>query len=1220
MEKAVAKLRSTPEPGRFYLLSNIVEDIKNQNGIGASEKKIIQECFVNIDTVASTTVLVQHIVGLVKLERITCDIAYGLLLGGLSAHTKDSIDPCIHSVSHAIMDVFEMDKVPTYRKNQHPLVKAWMLERRSGATFVSRIELLLLGTDQEDIDASARNAYFKSVEPFLMEAVCGAHGGGASIDLGSSIRNSLVRLGCSVDMDIHIIVRFFVDVMRGCDSSSLLELEACMMDVIDVIFCPALKVEGIDDGCIEEILDVFFYYFLRSLEQGFPVSKFVGAISCFLPTYASFCMKMTIPLSLQGVRSGESEDAKSCFDLIALILKSSRAYEDRIKDEFRDAASLSILECACLRARFYCQGNHINESIQYCLKEIERLLRACEDDLIQGWINPYLNFEWCIPLDVFSWIQAVSISCMRVDSPAVNAHVSTDLLEVQILCLLRHPSISVRLQTLQLVRKMPQVSDSFSFYAIPVLLHRIQEWTQTSGKSSRIDDALVLKELLFALAALSKNHATIPFIVRTLQGLVDPTAPTEIQGIAYRILCNLWLESARGYASLRLALLGCDMEDSVEVRSKKHTWIDEDIRLDKLAAAVSLIDICSKDPGKGKDFVHMIHACICSKFPVLASAGLECIRLLCSSEILDFPKAWKVVSKIHPNLPSDTKVASSWVDLISCALYENPDIHEQMVRDVMELSWQAASHESELVRMKGYKLLEETDWDIAETLDCLRPPIKYAQLLSSEGDTQIALMAYEEMMTKVLALEFLDRRKQYIHLSGTISNKMKQNHNARFHKLSQGIPKVLLKEVKCGNNVLPNSGDGSKVFVILYLWKPLERRASQGPQLYRQIAKELLSNDPFPCFDLLVDLENIVVLCEGWRAFFHRWISSFHSDVAAEPRDYHKRVENILEIWTEIEGSIFDSSDAIVNPNIPSAIVALALQFSDAQPSMAGNCFELIFKIARDKLQQPSIRNLSIVLMGMILDQVKIHVGDSTVSEAISYFVESDDLCLKHRFIALKLCFQHRLRNGLLQRGFDLIMKSSGGDYPACVFKPNAKDLSVQNIALGALGCGIYHLPTESMSPIAVLQGVQSLLKDLQSEKLLQELIPGSCELLFYATSKAYENSEIEDVDISKGLDALCCLLESETMGSYIGHVVLAIARILTGALKHGYGSNKNWNIDICVSIIREHLGNVTKHANVRENAGQICKGLNLCLEYQMCNEKSQDESCTEENTAGMFK
>ena len=45
----------------------------------------------------------------------------------------------------------------------------------------------------------------------------------------------------------------------------------------------------------------------------------------------------------------------------------------------------------------------------------------------------------------------------------------------------------------------------------------------------------------------------------------------------------------------------------------------------------------------------------------------------------------------------------------------------------------------------------------------------------------------------------------------------------------------------------------------------------------------------------------------------------------------------------------------------------------------------------------------------------------------------------------------------------------------------------------------------------------------------------------------------------------------------------------------------------------------VARYPNIRENAGQVCKGLNVCLEYQMYNEKDQDQSCSEENAAGML-
>ena len=1208
MEKAVAKLRSTPEPGRFYVISSIIEDIRNKKRIDAFERGIIEECFVNIDTVASTSVLVQQIVDLVGQKRITCDDAYSILLRGLSTCDQDTVELSIHVISHGIMDVFHLDfedKGFSGERGQHPLVKALALERRSGPTFISRIELYMMGLHEGWQHPEKGHGYFANVEPFLIEA--------SSLDLGPSVRSCVVRMSCNVPYmnDVDIIVMFFIRLMR---SSKLSEQEACILDILDVVFCPDLDRNGIKDDTVEVLLDSIFGCLMRSVEQGSPLATYVGAISMFLPTYAAFCMHMTVPLSLEGVRYGESEDSKLLFDLIVMILRSRGENKQGRAQLLYDKATLSILECACMRAEFYCQGNRIQQSVRQCLQEIELLMHQSISS--SEFRNPYVPCRWDDPWDVFSWIAGIDIWCDGTTGKTIDAHRTMELRMVQTLSLLRHESISVRLQALHLMKRMARLSEGFSFFALPAMLHRVQ------ASSSLLDpreipeeESVFLKEILFTMSSLSHTIAATPFIVRTLQPFLQSNAPVRLQAVAYRVLSSIWMESGRAYSSLKIALLGCDMEDEVEVRAEKDVWTSQELALEKLAVATTLISICSNDPSKGRDFVHMIHACVCSRYPVLSSTGLECIRLLCISDVLDFPKAWKVVQRTHPDLPSNDLVASSWIDLISCALHEDPERHEQMVRNVMEVSWGAVCHDSVCVRAKGYAALQEIDWEVAESLDCLRRPLTYAELLYKENDNLVALRAFEKMMDKILLLEFSDRRRQYLHLAATLSTQMKQSHTARYYKLSQSIPKVLLDEIKCGNSVLPSSGSGSQIFVILNLWMPVSRKGSQVPLLYQQVAHELLSSNSLTCFDIIMDLDNIALLCEGWRCFFHRWFASCHPDVSIDLADYHKFIEDAEDIWNECFTNFSEAS--IVNPNIPCAAVAVALQFGDAKPSLTTRCFEWIFSISQDRLQHPNIRNLTTLLLGILYDKIKLHVGDSTATEAISFILESTDVCMKHRCLALKHCLGYPVSEKLLGKCPEFILGVSGMNASDLSLKKNASgDLSVQSIALGALGVGMRHHILDGISPLGIIAKANDFFVHLGADDPLQELIPGYCELVYNAAVMAFSESEADDEEITQCLSTLRDFLKRDT--SYKGYVVLAIAKILTSTLKEGYLSNTIWNIDVCVSILREHLSIVTQQSHVWENVGQVCKGLTMCLEYQMYHEKNQDQACTEENAAGM--
>ena len=1229
------QLESTPEPARFYVISGIFQNhIYTQKRIGLAEKQLIEECFRRVaQDVASTQVLVDHVVEYSRQRRgkpeHSAEDAYSILLTVLSSYSSNNgtvVMDCIRAVSHGLMDVFESDESCWFADNVdgHYLMKAWSLEPRVGVTFLSRVERYMRRGGR------SLTEYFQSVGRCLVAMVIRSlhrspgHPNTSSISFSQSVRNCIVRLCYNEHVHVEETMQLMVDLLCAYDlghTDHTVEAEACVWDLIDVVSAEDGSImENIDDTSISFLLTALLDRFMGCRNVGASPRVFLEAITAFVPSHASLCGSMIVPLSVRGLQYGESQDARLCFALLVMILGTTPKQR-----EVMDIGVLSIVECICLRSRFYISqthnGSRLQQILDTCLAQVQKLM---EGGSLKGLPSAGMDsVRWDCALEVITWIQKVEIICCESQNvhhrnmSGENSY-SVLLLIAQTVGLLHHTSIFVRLQVLEVIVSLARTIEGFSFFVLPSILERVQEcqsmYSDATSDNEKGSVALFLKELLYVVASLvnrSCNTAAVPFIVKTLEPLIDPEkSPRVVQAAAYRILCTLFTESTKGYQSLRVALLGCDMEDDIEARADGNAWYSTSVSVEKIGTSLCLLDICSVAPLKGKDFVHVIHACVRSKHPKLAATGLECIKILCDEGILNFVKAWKVVRKVHPDLPTNEIVASSWVSLISCALSENPDLHEVVLKEVIELIWDSSSSSSAIIRMHAYKALSRIQWDTAEKLDALRSPVTYAMLMKQDDGThQDALNACVFLLEYVLQEEHEDRRKQYIQLSGTISKQIKQSHSTRFSKLTSTIPRILLKESKGRNTVLTCSGAGSQVFVILNLWSPEVQKKSNGFQLFKKASCELLGADSTSCYDLLLDPENVVLLCDGWKAYFHRWFRYFDVNEHSGATEYQQDMETVQTIWKECIGPV-ETIGTLLNPNIPSAIVAFALQFGGNESSISSRSFEYILRVVQDPLQHPTMRSLCVILLGLLSDNVKQTLGDVTVKTLVENVLSAEDISENSRIIALRYCFEHKVSHQLIKSKVDDISSMSIQvlNQPDMHF---ADDDSLDE-SLKAFGSIMYNYRSEAVDVKSICGTCINRLQQVTLET--QRLIPGFCEVLYFSIIRGYEESLISDGDVTSYLDSLSSILDNDLTSPHKGSLSYTIARIITGALRAGFLGTENWNIDTCIALLRSKLYEMERYSNVRLNAAKVCQGLCFCIEYLMVGERNQDESCMQEN------
>lgn len=469
LDKYVRQLRTSPEPARMFIITALFQCINEYcskdlrstlNKKYSMMKDVIEECMSVVgNDAACLSAVVGHTVGLVERSKITSQEGYSMLMAGLA-----SGNVIVHVVSNGIMDLYEM----SIGKEESPsLVHAWVLEPESAVTFVSRIEAFLIGS--KSINRDIILEYWRRVRLFLAALVMrpGVSKGKdmvSVLDLGARVRSMLVRLGCHGKISSHDVVEFLIKAMLSyevADCKRAEELEACTLDIVDVLL---LSENDEQNDVIPKFLHTCFIVSIECLEAGRRAKVYLDAMTHFLPEFGSCCYDMIVPLVIRGMECGESQDAEVFFTVVGMILNSPDALLGH--DESDVVHLLSMVECACVRAKFHAQKPGLKQSIQFCVSRIHTLLNKFHD----GGATRMVEWDG----DVFCWIQKVSIAPLCVMNEDDVFHV--DLVYTRVLCLLRHPRLSVRRRVLEDAFISLAEEPRFSFYALPVLLERLERF------------------------------------------------------------------------------------------------------------------------------------------------------------------------------------------------------------------------------------------------------------------------------------------------------------------------------------------------------------------------------------------------------------------------------------------------------------------------------------------------------------------------------------------------------------------------------------------------------------------------------------------------------------------------------------------------------------------------------------------------------------------------
>ncbi len=655
------------------------------------------------------------------------------------------------------------------------------------------------------------------------------------------------------------------------------------------------------------------------------------------------------------VTNGESTLA--VLSLLCSVLLHRNGNENRNDNGDDEALSLSLAAAVSVQlvpTLAFGQLKHVKEWTSRVLAAVDRYTT---DDSERASAS-LLSMLWSNTSAARCWLHSLESDLSLIETPSTNTSYSLfPPTATLLLSLVHHPEAAVATAAVEGVIAAVHAAPLFGITALPVLIHKLHTTVEKiimlssngSGSGEKINKKLEYKEALatvlstlYALPRLAVHPSTVAFTIRALQPLLAPPAPEFLQGVALRLLCEMWLTTGRGFPHLRTALLSYAAPSGGRRTAITPDMVENSVL--RRAWAASLADVCDQDGERAQDLVHSITECLANQekgakpTAEVQAAGLECVAELCEADILDFYKAWKVVKPLVPTLPQHPLAAAAWLRFLASGGLDAA-VYPEISRGILKALWAAACDVSlsQVVRNQACASLAAFDFVVLEENDLLSQEMwEYAALLKTSSIitnstitnsisrstnttiTSNSSRSCEELVVHVLGYEHATRRRQRSGkestklTTGKSTGRLPWSNRTRAaaaalgsdggargvqHKLVSTFPKALLG---CGSRdpkeFIRRIPDISPIAVLL-LWSPPPPSSSSSQQTAKKttnatavVAKQAgaaycsvfaeLCKQSDAGFNGTTYTNNSQVLA-AWASFLRRWTSAAKDAAAA---------------------------------------------------------------------------------------------------------------------------------------------------------------------------------------------------------------------------------------------------------------------------------------------------------------------------------------------------
>ncbi|XP_059670118.1 protein RST1 [Cornus florida] len=434
---------------------------------------------------------------------------------------------------------------------------------------------------------------------------------------------------------------------------------------------------------------------------------------------------------------------------------------------------------------------------------------------------------------------------------------------------------------------------------VPLLLSILFYNNIFSGKDKDIDFHDTSFKLLGILPSLASHSVMIPLIVQTILPMLHKDAKPVLYATATRLLCKTWEINDRIFGSLQGLLLPKGFTQFITERNIC------------ISMAVSIRDVCRKNPDRGVDLILSVSACIESQDPIIQALGLQSLAHLCEADVIDFYTAWDVIAKNLLDHLENPVVAHGLCFLLRWGAMD-AEAYPEAAMNVLQILWEVGTsrqlcHGSLWVKARASAFEALAHYEVPHIQESI-PDFKKRnmKLLIYETDPEV-LRTMEGFEVKIITHEHITRRRLV---------KERRVSGNKIEKLVDVFPQVIFSK---GNNSRAKELPGAALFCLSFTPKDLNNQgASEGLQdlqaRYENALEEIAASLPLSR-NILISLLSL----QSWKPFMHRWMRAHITFLDA------KFPSTMLDKTSKAANDILKRMRRIAEESIPRSAENIAL-------------------------------------------------------------------------------------------------------------------------------------------------------------------------------------------------------------------------------------------------------------------------------------------------------
>ncbi|XP_010316297.1 protein RST1 isoform X1 [Solanum lycopersicum] len=903
----------------------------------------------------SASVLDQSVRELCRLVRDSkLDLSRGLLelQSALEASDSRFVSLFVKGIGFLVRLGFQNNSLPSLSSENHPFVKVLSCRVEVQTELVQQVLIFIMQSKN-----SGMVEVCDFLLPFLNYSIVRMP---SSVSVSSFIRSlvsSLAGLCCSIPLEAIPVIKLLIGRLKffPCDNAEdFTNISHCLECIVDayVVVLQQLVEMGSQllhqvQLCGVELLDVMFSLCTNpkhtsSIENILEVSRRILIVQkdlglSFIPELSTITLSLFMVLMQSELEHEQFLEVK----LVLFLLKWKHENEN---DVFRDAYDLNeellfIFPAISLLSSPSKSVKQLATDLLHILGKLSsKLLIAQKTGQPKGMKFPTISTPKYIVFRLLQhiWLQELSplsgsfylnyepshVTSIRDEhyvsktwSSLVTDHLhhiiarrkSSSISQSQNIFLIDMPMI---LSAIACVLVMHQADGSSSVdilanssradpkLGVPLLLV-IQFYNHIFSTNTSVDSHGVLLKLLELLPSLASHPAIIPLVIQTLLPMLQNDKKPVLFATAIRLLCKTWEYNDRVFGTLQGVLLA---NRFTRFASKRDICI---------SMAVSICDICRRNPDRGVDLILSIAACVENQDPLVQSLGLQSLGHLCEADAIDFYSAWDVIAKHVLNYSANAMVAHSLCLLLNWGAMDAQAYPEASV-DVLKILWNIGTSQdcrqaSLWSKARASAFVALTSYEV-EHLERSIPDFKDRNLeyLVSETDPEV-LTALEGFEVKLITFEHITRRRLV---------KQKKVSGNKIEKLLDVFPRLIFAS---GKERREKELPGAALFCL-----PFTKKDSRKPGASEDL-QDVQAKYEASLIDIATSLQlsrNILISIlslQSWKPFMRRWMRAYVLLLDA------KLQTAVLDKTPKAAMEILKSMTAIAERSLPRSAENIAL-------------------------------------------------------------------------------------------------------------------------------------------------------------------------------------------------------------------------------------------------------------------------------------------------------